>query len=264
MIGMKKIRTLIVDDELLARKNLSMLLEEYCPDIDVVDTADGVEDARVKIERYQPEAVFLDIRMPSGTEGFQILEEIKERNFMVVFVTAFKEYAIKAFNAKAVHYVLKPIDVDDLVEAVEKLKQTRNLLNDNPESMTTYVESVESLQEDIATNKPQNKVVISHTKGLKVVDVDDIVYLEASGNCTTLYFKDGSRYLDTRTLKLYEGILDDQPFYRIHKSYLINLEYLREYSSEDGHTAVLKGGAELPVARNRVSSFVAFLKGINA
>jgi two-component system LytT family response regulator len=106
------------------------------------------------------------------------------------------------------------------------------------------------------------KVAISHTKGIKLIDINDIMYLEASGNCTVLYFSDGSRYLDTRTLKIYEGILNPSIFYRIHKSHIVNMNYLKEYLNEDGHFAVLKNGKLLSVARNRVSSFVKTLKSL--
>ena len=123
-----KLNALIVDDEELARKNLQMLLEEYCEDVEVIGQAGTIKDAKEKIETLKPDVVFLDIRMPSGSEGFDLLESIEERNFMVVFVTAFKDYALRAFNANAIHYVLKPVDIEDLQQAVEKVKESRSTL----------------------------------------------------------------------------------------------------------------------------------------
>jgi two-component system LytT family response regulator len=116
------------------------------------------------------------------------------------------------------------------------------------------------LSDTLLRNKPNNRIAISHTKGLKIVEDDSISHLEASGNCTTIYFKDGKRYLDTRTLKTYEMILDPLKFFRVHKSHIINLDLLSEYINEDGHFAVLKSGLRIPVARNRVAEFVKMLK----
>lgn len=255
-------KAIIVDDEELARKNLAMLLAEYCPTIEVIGDAGNVENAKSLIESSAPDVVFLDIRMPSGSEGFDLLDQIENRNFLVVFVTAFKDYALRAFQANAIHYVLKPIDIEELTDAVERITASRNTFTENPENFETYFESIKNLSSSMDSEGYGNKVAISHTKGIKLIQIEDIVYLEASGNCTVLYFSDGTRYLDTRTLKIYEGILNPHIFYRIHKSHIINLDYLKEYLNEDGHFAVLKTGKLLPVARNRVSTFVKTLKAL--
>lgn len=255
-----KLRALVVDDEEFARKNLVMMLEEYCPDIEVIGEASRKEEAKALIAASNPDVVFLDIRMPSGSEGFELLEEIEEKNFQVVFVTAFKDYAIKAFNANAVYYILKPIDIEELITACEKLKATKMIYSSNEEGYTNYFQSIRNLSDRLLHNKPNNRIAISHTKGLKIVEDDTISHLEASGNCTTIYFKDGSRYLDTRTLKIYESILDEAKFFRTHKSHIINLNELTEYLNDDGHYVVLKAGVKIPVARNRVTDFVKMLK----
>lgn len=257
-----KLKALVVDDEDLARKNLTMLLHEYCDDVDVVGDAGNITTAKEKIEELKPDVVFLDIRMPSGSEGFDLLDSIEDRNFFVVFVTAFKDYALRAFNANAIHYVLKPVDIDDLIRAVDKVKEAKLSFSDNPENFDTYFESIKNLSHSLETEGFGTKVAISHTKGIKLIEIKDIMYLEASGNCTILYFSDGTRYLDTRTLKIYEGILNPAIFYRIHKSHIVNMNYLKEYLNEDGHFAILKNGKLLSVARNRVSSFVKTLKSL--
>lgn len=257
-----KLRALIVDDEDLARENLRILLTDFCPEVEVIGDAGNIRDAKQFIETEKPDVVFLDIRMPSGAEGFELLESIENKDFMVVFVTAFKDYAIKAFNANAVHYVLKPVDIDDLKTSVQKLLETKDNFNNNPESQDSYNEILKHLTNQLKNNKPSNRITISHTKGLKIIEDKDIRHLEASGNCTTLYFSDGSRYLDTRTLKIYENILDDEKFFRIHKSHIINLHSLKEYLSEDGHFAVLDDGKRLPIARNRLSTFFTTVKSM--
>jgi len=257
-----KLRTLIIDDEEYARKNLAMLLEEFCPDVEVIGEASGKDQAKAIIESSNPDVVFLDIRMPSGAEGFELLDEIEEKNFLVVFVTAFKDYAIQAFNANAVYYLLKPIDIDDLVIAVQKLKETKAIFEENPQNLPIYYNSLRNLADNLLRNKPNGRIAISHTKGLKVIEDDTIMHLEASGNCTTIYFNDGTRYLDTRTLKVYEGILNPKKFYRTHKSHIINLNLLVEYVNDDGHFAILKNGLRIPVARNRVSDFTKTIKDL--
>lgn len=257
-----KLRAIVVDDEDLARKNLTMLLQEYCEDVEVVADAGNIVDAKKVIEKIKPDVVFLDIRMPSGSEGFDLLDSIENRDFLVVFVTAFKDYALRAFNANAIHYVLKPVDIEDLIRSVEKIKEAKTTFIDNPENFETYFESIQNLSSSMQSKGYGTKVAISHTKGIKLIDVNDIMYLEASGNCTVLYFSDGTRYLDTRTLKIYEGILNPSIFYRIHKSHIVNMNYLKEYLNEDGHFAILKNGKLLSVARNRVSSFVKTLKSL--
>ncbi|MCO5261052.1 MAG: LytTR family DNA-binding domain-containing protein [Crocinitomicaceae bacterium] len=255
-----KLRAIVVDDEEFARKNLIMLLEEFCPEIEVIGEAERKDQAKAIIEASQPDVVFLDIRMPSNAEGFELLEEIEEKSFQVVFVTAFKDYAIKAFNASAVYYLLKPIDIEELQTAVKKLVESKEIYNENPSNYSTYFDSLKNLSNNLLRNKPNNRIAVSHTKGLKIIEDDTILHLEASGNCTTIYFKDGTRYLDTRTLKIYEEILDEAKFARIHKSHIINLNELAEYLNEEGHFAVLKNGLRLPIARNRVTDFIKMLK----
>lgn len=256
-----ELRAIIVDDEELARKNLAIMLETYCPEIDVIGEAGDIDEAESIIKSSHPDVVFLDIRMPSGSEGFDLLERMENRNFLVVFVTAFKDYAIRAFQTNAVHYILKPIDEEDLRIAVDKLIATKETFSKHPENYENYFDALQNLANRLIHNKISNRIAISHTKGVKIVEDDDIAYLEASGNCSMIYFKNGTRYLDTRTLKVYEEILNSDKFYRIHKSYIINLDMIKEYISEGGYMIKLKNDIELPVARNRVSAFLKTIKG---
>ena len=253
---------LIIDDEDLARENLAMLIAEFCPEIEVIGSAANITDAKKKIEELQPKIIFLDIRMPSGSEGFDLLDAIPEKKFHVIFVTAFKDYAIKAFNANAIHYVLKPVDIEDLRSAVVKAVETIKLADINPEVYIDYLTTLKNLSQTLNHNKQTNKVTISHSKGIKIIEDDTILYIEADSNCSVLHFSDGTKYLDTRTLGLYEEILNPDKFFRIHKSVIINLNHLSEYITEDGYFAILKSGQRLPVARNRVSDFLAKIKSI--
>lgn len=252
-------RALLVDDEELARENLQMLLQDHCPNIEIVGMAGTIADAKQKITDLQPEVVFLDIRMPSGEEGFELLEQIPENKFLVVFVTAFKEFAVRAFKTNAVHYLLKPIDIEDLIQANEKLQTYQQLFDTNPDNLTQYLETLQNLSKSL-TDQGSQRITIQHAKGFKIVDANTIVRAEADGNCAKLYFNDGTRYLDTRTLKTYETILDPKKFFRVHKSHIVNLDYLVEYISEDGYFVKLEDGEMVPVARSRVAEFMMTMK----
>ncbi len=255
------IRALLIDDEELARENLKMMIESFCPSIEVAGTAIGKEDAKEKINSLNPDVIFLDICMPSGTEGLTLLDEIEEKNFLVVFVTAFKEYALKAFNANAVHYILKPIDIDELMDANIKIEERLSLIKSNPEIKKKYQESLNNTAKSIRT-KSSDKLTISHSRGIKIVNIEDIEYLEAKGNCTDIYFKDKSKYTDTRTLKVYENILDSSLFFRTHKSFMINISYLKEYLTSQGNIAVLQSSKQVPVSRSKTKEFTTLLKNL--
>ncbi len=259
---MTKITAIIIDDEQLARENLRLLLNEFCPEVEVIGTGQNVEEARELIQEKKPEAVFLDIRMPSGEEGLELLEDVKSNNFQIVFVTAFKDYAIKAFNINSIHYILKPIDIDDLKDAVAKLLNYKELFSQDTGNLETYIESIKNFSESIHYQIESNKITISHSKGIKIIEDTSILYLEGDGNCTNIYFTDGTSFFDTRTLKVYEEILNENEFYRIHKKYIINLNHLTDYLHEDGYFAMMQTGAKLPVARARVTEFIKTIKAL--
>jgi two-component system LytT family response regulator len=259
---MTKITAIIVDDERLARENLQLLLEEFCPEVEIIGTGENVQEAKQLIATKKPEAVFLDIRMPSGEEGLELLEDVKTNNFQIVFVTAFKDYAIKAFNINSIHYILKPIDIDDLKDAVKKLLEYKALFQKDTSNLETYIESIKNFSENIHYQNESNKITISHVKGIKIVEDNSILYLEGDGNCTHIHFVDGTSFFDTRTLKIYEEILNPITFFRIHKKYIINLSHLTDYLHEDGYFAILKSDVKLAVARARVTAFVKKIKSL--
>ena len=259
---MNKITAIIVDDENLARENLKLLLNEFCPEVEIIGMGENIQEAKQLIETKIPEAVFLDIRMPSGEEGLELLDDVKTGNFQIVFVTAFKDYAIKAFNVNSIHYILKPIDIDDLKEAVTKLMNYKALFTKDSSNLETYIESIKNFSESIHYQNESNKITISHTKGIKIVEDSSILYLEGDGNYTNIHFKDGDLFCDTRTLKIYGEILNSTTFFRIHKKYIINLTHLTDYLLEEGNFAKLSTGIKLPVARARVTDFIKKIKSL--
>jgi two-component system LytT family response regulator len=259
---MKKITAIIVDDELLARENLRMLLNEYCPEVEIVGLGENVSEARKLINELKPEAVFLDIRMPSGEEGLELLDDVESNNFQIVFVTAFKEHAIKAFNINSIHYILKPIDIDDLKEAVVKLLNYKEMFRKDSTNLETYIKSIKNFSENIHYQNESNKITVSHLKGIKIIEDNSILYLEGDGNCTNINFIDGTSFFDTRTLKVYEEILNKNKFFRIHKKHIINLTLLTDYLHEDGYFAVMETDVKLSVARARVTEFIRTIKAL--
>jgi two-component system LytT family response regulator len=250
----------IIDDEQHARENLRMLIEEYCPSLKVVGTAADVASGLLMIDEVDPEIVFLDIRMPSGSEGFELLRQRGEREFLVVFVTAFKDYAIDAFKVNAVDYLLKPIDIDELVQTVERLAARMQGLNADKGSAEAYSQDLMRLSEEMLVRA--KRISIHHQQGVKLIRTDDISFLQAEGNCTRLVFNDGSQYLDTRTLKVYEALLDKLQFMRVHRSNIINLNELEEFVRKDGNFVKLRSGHSVPVARNTVAELLSRMESL--
>jgi two-component system LytT family response regulator len=250
------LRALVVDDEELARENLRMMLADECPHVEVIAVAEGASAARQLIKELDPDLLFLDIRMPSGTEGLDLLESIPDARFMVVFVTAFKDHAVQAFHANAVDYVLKPIDPDDLRAAVDKAARRWTLMGRSGPESEQYRNELRTAVRTIKQQDGAPRIAIDHAKGVKLFEPRTITHLEADGNCTLLHFTDGSRYLDTRTLKVYEDLLDPVCFLRVHRSHIVNMVHLREYVREDGHWAIMKDGSRVPIARDRLQVFI--------
>lgn len=257
----QKIKALVIDDELHARENLKLLIAEFCNDVEVVGEASGKVEAIEVIKKTNPDVIFLDIRMPSGAEGFELLDEIPNKSFQVIFVTAFKDYAIKAFKANAIHYLLKPVDFEELISAVEKIKTNKTVIEDSTEQYSDYFKRLEQLTANLSESK-SNKITINHAKGIKIVEDDTIIRLQAEGNCTKIFFADGSSYLDTRTLKIYDELLDSSKFFRVHKSNIVNLNFLSDYSNQNGNFAIMNNGDEISISRSKVGGFIERLKNI--
>jgi two-component system, LytTR family, response regulator len=255
-----KLRSLIVDDEVHARENLKYLLQNYCPEIDVVGMAGTEQSAIECVKNLAPQVVFLDICMPSGIEGFDFLDSLPEKKFQVVFVTAFKDYAIRALNANAIHYLMKPVDVDDLRAAVKKLVSTNQLFTDNQDQLLNYIKSLENLSKSMLVPTGVPRITINHSKGFKIVDPTEFIYLEGEGNYTSIVFIDGTKYVDTKSIGVYEDILDPQHFFRIHKSHIVNILYVKEFINADGHFVVMKDNTKLAISRLRVPQFLEFFK----
>lgn len=238
---LNKLTAIIVDDELHGRENLKKIIENYCPEIEMLACADSVINAKKLVYNHKPEVVFLDINMPV-LDGFDFLDEYDDRNFMVVIVSAHEDYGINAVKADVIDYLLKPINIKELKLTVKKLISIKN--------KRTQVEIVQE----------NDKLVIPSTHGFKVVVFDDIMHLEADGCYTTIFVKDGKKIVVSRTLKDFEDILSKVNFFRIHKSHLINLKYVKDYSNLSGNLVTMADGNKVEISRRKAPLFIQQIK----
>lgn len=245
------LRVLIVDDEADARDNLRMMLEEYCPEVQVVGQAGSAPEARVRITELQPNGLFLDIKMP-GEDGFQLLASVAELDLPVVFTTAYDEYALKAFKQNALDYLEKPIDHQELERAVKKLERATNMLNSGAPS------AISALMKDPASPL-SSRMAIPGRDGLVLVKHEDIMYLEAADSYTTVHTSDGKRSVSSKHIRVFEDNLDPKTFFRVHKSYIINLAHLKGFNRTEGNMAVLDNGTLIPVSRRRLPDFLGLI-----
>ncbi|UKN00257.1 LytTR family DNA-binding domain-containing protein [Paracrocinitomix mangrovi] len=241
---MSLLKAVIVEDEEIGRETLRNYLANYCKDVEVCGEGTNIQEGEELITKYQPDIVFLDIEMPFGN-GFDLLEKLDEINFEVVFITAYSNYAIKALNLSAAYYILKPIDIDELIAAVEKIKSNSG----NKERF----QNTQILADNIKSiNDREQKIVLPQIDGFEVVKIKNIIRAEAADNYTILYLEDGIKYTLSKTLKHYEELLSDFGFLRSHKSHLINLEHVVKYkkgkvgvaSMTDGSAALISANAK--------------------
>jgi two-component system LytT family response regulator len=243
------LKALIVDDEFNARNNLKILIDEFCPELKIIGLAESAAGARIIIEKEKPDVVFLDIAMPKE-DGFSLLKSYVDRTFSVVFTTAYNEYALKAFKENAIDYLEKPISIDDLQKAVRKVMKVHGSNEQiRPAELSELVgEAMEDKNDRISVPTRDGYVIIRNT---------DIVHLEASDNYTMIYLIDGSRHLSSKNIKVYEENLNQEVFFRTHKSHIINVEHhLKEFSRSEGNMAVLTNGINVPIARRKMSNFL--------
>ncbi|GHN00585.1 DNA-binding response regulator [Cytophagales bacterium WSM2-2] len=234
------LNAVIIDDESDSRQILASYLTKYCPDVKVCGFGESVATGLETIKKYQPDIVFLDIEMPYGN-GFDLLDKIKEVTFETVFVTAFDNYAIRALNQSAAYYLLKPVNIDELINAVEKIKSERASEN--------YSTRAKLLVENF--NSGKQRIMLPTLEGFEIVDINSILYCEAADNFTKFYFETGTPLLICRTLKYFEDILTEHRFLRIHRSYVINPDFIIRYSKGKGGYVTMKNNQELEVSPNK-------------
>jgi two-component system LytT family response regulator len=247
---MKEIKAIIIDDEERARDSLSSIIKDYCKDVLIVDTCSNVPDGVIAINKHKPDVVFLDIEMPDYN-GFELFSFFNEINFDIIFVTAYSQYAIKAFEVSAIDYLLKPVDIEALQKSLEKVK--------TKQTQIALQKRLELLKENF-TAEEINKIALPMGDGLLFVEMKDIILFEADGAYTNLYMNNGSKILVSKRLKFFEDILQDRTnFFRPHRSHLININYIKKYIKGD-NTIVMDNLVELSLSRDLKQDFESLLK----
>lgn len=236
-----KLTAIIVDDELHGRENLKMIIESYCPGIEILGLADSVVAARELVDLQKPDVVFLDISMPV-LNGFDFLDEFNTRNFLVVFVSAHEEFGIKAVKAGAVDYILKPVNIKELKQTV------KNLFSLHAKSIST------------GTFHDEEKLVLPASHGFNVIMIDDIIRLEADGCYTKVFVNERKNSIVSRTLKDFEESLPKGKFFRIHKSHIVSLKYIKDYSNISGHYVTMIDGSKIEISRRKTPEFIQKIK----
>jgi two-component system, LytTR family, response regulator len=241
-------RAIIIEDEEASRETLLNYLTKYCPKVEVVAQAENINIGKQKIIELQPDLVFLDVEMPYGN-GFDLLEQLEDINFELIFVTAFSNYAMKALNMSASYYLLKPIDIEELIAAVDKVSSSL----DSKE----HLRSGQILKSNLHVEEHRLKrIVLPEMEGFEIAQLKDIVYCKANDNLTDFVFTDGRRKTICKTLKHFDEVLGESGFFRIHKSYLLNMEHVKGYKRGKGGYAELSNGDELEIAVRRKQDFL--------
>jgi two-component system LytT family response regulator len=245
------ITAIIVDDEARSIDNLERMLSIHCPQIHILTSVNSVERAYQEIERLKPEIVFLDIDMPPYT-GFDLLRKYEEIPFEIIFVTAFDYFAIDAIKFSASYYIIKPIDKEELILAVEKINKS---LNRKTVNKSNYFKSLNLESQRL------DRILVNSTKKSEIINLDSICYIKSDKDYSTFHLVYGKKITcSQRSLKDYEETLSDKGFFRTHKSYLVNLSQVDSIDKLDGHTILLKSKDRIPLSFRRRNRFYSFFK----
>jgi len=236
------LNAIIVDDEPHCCKTLDSLLKRYCPEVSIIATCANGVDALQAIRRLNPDLVFLDVEMPK-MNGFEMLEQLHEINFHLIFVTSYDAYALKAIRFSAIDYLLKPLDREELQTAVQKV--VKRMEAPLPEQLKIILEKIQHPSASSA------KIALPTMEGLQLIPVRSIVSCEANDNYTTLTLKNNKKIVISCTLKVIEELLEDHSFIRVHRSFVVNLDEVEKYVKADGGYLVMSDGSEILISRNK-------------
>lgn len=238
------LKTIIIDDEPDSIRLLRLQLEQNCPEIEVIDTFTNSVKALPGIEKLHPDLLFLDIEMPV-MNGFELLDKVSHIPFSVIFVTAYNHYALKAFRFNALDYLVKPVDVHDLISSVanaaKRIKPTEMQLS--------------QLQKQLRGERATKIAINGQQGGINFIDLNEIIYSEASNNYSKLILTDGSRLLISKTLKDVQEVLEEEHFLRVHRQYLINLNHVKQFNRNEG-VLTMDNGDHIPVARHQKEKLI--------
>ncbi len=241
-------KAIIIEDEAASRLTLRNYLKEYCPQVDLIAEADNIKIGAEIIKKHKPQLVFLDIEMPFGN-AFDLLDQYDTIPFETIFVTAFSNYAIQAINLSSCSYLLKPVDIDELIEAVKKAEETIT-------QQSTF-KTANILMENLSIeNKQLKKIVLPTMEGFDVIQLKDIIHCKANDNLTDFYLNNGRKKTVCKTLKFFEEALTDFDFLRVHKSHLININFVESYQKGKVGDIKLSNGSTVPLSAKKKELFI--------
>ncbi|MGQ0829501.1 MAG: LytR/AlgR family response regulator transcription factor [Bacteroidota bacterium] len=242
------IRAIVVDDELGSRESLSKMIEKNCKNIQIIGKADSMISALEVITNNEPDLVFLDIEMPNGN-AFDLLEKFKEINFNIIFVTAYDHYAIKAIKFSAIDYILKPVDPEELTKAIGRFEAQL-------ETKKSLDKKFKMLLSNVRPENKLKKVGIPDGDGLIFINLTEIIRCDSDGNYTYFLLTNGKKIVASRTLGEYEQMFNDDNFFRVHRSHLINLEHVKKYIKGEGGYVVMTDNSQVEVSRRNKNDFL--------
>jgi len=246
-----KIKTILIDDEMNNLDNLNLLISRNCPQVEVVATAFNTEQGRARILQYQPDLVFLDIQMPDKN-GFELLRSLPQYDFEVIFVTAYDRYGIQAVKFSAIDYLLKPINIIELQEAVSRAISKSRRSKQNLQ--------LENLVQVMMREKEEHRIALSTQKETRFVPTEKIIRCESSNNYTSFFLDSGEKIIVSKPIYDFEEILSSYGFIRCHQSHLVNKRYIKSWVKEDGGYLLTENGTPIPVSRNKRDSVNKALK----
>jgi len=249
---MEPLKAIIVDDESPSRRVLESYLNEYCSQVKVIAAVGSVIEAVEAIRNLQPNLVFLDIEMP-GEDGFHLLNYFDVPDFMIVFVTAYQEYAIKAFRSSAVDYLLKPIEIANLVQSVNKARQLHEL-------RSNYTQQIDALRSNLNQEQITRRLALPVSDGYVFISIEDVVCLAANGSYTHVYLKGRKTLLISKKLYQLSEMITHPDMFKPHRSYIINLHHVQQYTRRDGGFIIMNNELEVPLTTKRKDEFMEAIK----
>lgn len=245
-------KAIIIDDEELSRITLKTLLRDYCSNVQLIGEAPNAEVGKQLIDALRPDLVFLDIAMP-GQNGLDMLRDLGRVDFKTIFVTAHQEYALQAIRLSAIDYLLKPVDEDELIAAVNKIELETSAV-EKQMRMNTLIDNLRG------SSPSDMKICISDFEGYHIRKVGDILFCEADNTYTKIHMTNGETLIVSKTLSVYDDLLSHSGFLRVHKSYLINIQHLRSYQKGDGGYVVLDNGSKVDVSKRKKDQLLELLR----
>ncbi len=247
-------KTLIIDDIKKNREVLQQMLSDFCPQVEIIGEADDIGTAIELIEKTDADLILLDVEMPSGT-GFDVLEKITTTNFEVVFVTAHDRYALQAIKFCALDYILKPVDVKELIKAIHRADEKYKQKN-SAENFSHLIHNIKS------ENIHHHRIALPTQEGFIFVEVNEIIRCEADGSYTQVILKNKNPIIATRKIKGFEDLLKNYNFFRVHRSHLINMNYINKYYRGEGGYVVMVDGTTVDVSRRKKDEFLEHLNSV--